>query len=96
MLESKSDIQLYVAPKGLRDFIYNPSKMKEDYLREGWKITKIGIPSLKTHATNYTTKGECRQYGLKHFVTSTLHVLQGLTINKIATEINMFSSEYNL
>ena len=32
---------------------------------------------------------------MKHYVTSTLHVLQGLTINKIASELNMFSSDYN-
>ena len=49
-----------------------------------------------THSTHYSTKGQRKQYGVKHYVTSTLHVLQGLTIKKIATEINMLSSEYNL
>ena len=57
---------------------------------------KRGIPTLNTHATTYNTKAQRKQYGLKHYVTSTLHVLQGLTINKISSELNMISSDYNL
>ena len=44
---------------------------------------------MNTHATTYNTKAQRKQYGLKHYVTSTLHVLQGLTINKIASELNI-------
>ena len=66
------------------------------YLNEGWKRMKIGVPTMNTHEINFRVKAQRKQYGIKHYVTSTLHVLQGLTINKIATEINMLSSEYNL
>ena len=95
-LQSFRDIYLYVAPRTLKDFTYDPTKTTDTYINEGWKKTKIGIPILNTHATTYSTKAQRKQYGLKHYVTSTLHVLQGLTINKIASELNMFSSDYNL
>ena len=86
-----------MAPKGLKIFVYDPLlKSKEIYLMEGWKKQKIGTSTINTHATNYCTKGNRKQYGLKHYVTATLHVLQGLTINKLATEINVFSSDYKL
>jgi len=94
-LKSFRDIYVYVAPRCLKDFKYNPLKSKETYVNEGWQKRKIGT-NQNTHALNHTKKGERKQYGLKHFVTSTLHVLQGLTIEGIATEINMFSNEYNL
>mgnify|MGYP003340757998 CR=1 FL=1 len=95
-IKSFKDVNLYIAPNGLNDFKYDHTKTKEDYIREGWKKAKVGAPSIKTYAMNHNTKAQRKQYGLKHFVTSTLHVLQGLTIDKIATEINMHSSSYNL
>ena len=95
-VKSFRDINFYIAPNGLKDFKYNKFKRKETYIEEGWKKIKIGVPTLKTHRTTVNIKAQRKQYGVKHFVTSTLHVLQGLTIDKIATEINMYDSDYNL
>ena len=41
-------------------------------------------------------KAERRQYGLKHCITSTIHVSMGCTFTKVGTQISHYSNSFKL
>ena len=63
----------------------NPKKAIEE--RDGLR-KKVGISPIRSHITSSNMRGQRKQYGLKHHVTSTSHASMGDTLNKIVTEIS--------
>ena len=89
-------IQIMVAPAGSKVITYDPNKDINEYIREGWKIEYVGTSPVRPHAVKMNMRGQRKQYGLKHHVTSTVHACMGDTLDKIVTEISSDSGEYRL
>ena len=85
-----------VAPPGVKIVEYDGEKSKEGYRREGWVEKKVGMSPIRSHITSRNMRGQRKQYGLKHHVTSTVHASMGDTLNKIVTEISTDGNDYCL
>ena len=81
-------IPILVAPPGLRDFIFTGDKCEDSYIRDGWKKCLVGIGPENTYSVQGNLKAQRKQYGLRPFVTSTVHACMGDTLIKIATEVS--------
>ena len=88
-IDNFNKIQILVAPTGTRFFTYNPNKTKESYISDGWKIVHIGTSQESVKSLPGNMKAQRRQYGLKHYVTSTVHASMGDTLDALATEISL-------
>ena len=78
-------IRMMVAPPGIRFIEYDQSKTTTDYIRDGWKLKSVGVAPERSHVTKMNMRGQRKQYGLKHHITSTVHACMGDTLNKIVT-----------
>ena len=93
-LPSRSDIDnfrkisIMVAPPGIKMVEFDENKTREDYLEEGWVKNNVGVGPQRTHTVSMNTRGQRKQYGLKHHVISTVHASMGDTLHKIVTEIS--------
>ena len=87
-------IKLLVAPPGSKDIIYDESKSKQSYLDESFNEVQLGIAPQHTHALSNNLQGRRKQYGLKHYVSSTIHGSMGDTLQFMATQIS--TKESNL
>ena len=89
-------IQLFVAPPGLKTFIFEGMVDQEYYLTRGWKLNYVSTSKEYDIAIPGSLKGRRTQYGLKHHVTSTVHSCQGDTLHKIATEVSHLNKNFKL
>lgn len=80
-------VKLLLFPTTLKfeDFVFNPSVSKEYYLALGFKEIHMGVsPSRIMYLTN-DIQGKRRQYGLRHYVSGTIHSTMGDTYTTMAT-----------
>ena len=89
-------IPMLVAPPGIKDFIFETSKSKEEYYAEGWTNHMVGVSPIKTNSVQGNLKAQRKQYGLKPYVTSTVHASMGDTLQTIATEVSFENAEFRL
>jgi len=85
-----------VAPAGIKMVEFDVNKSSEDYMQDGWVKKKVGACPQRTHTASMNMRGQRKQYGLKHHVTSTVHASMGDTLHKIVTEISTQENEYSL
>ena len=81
-------ISIMVAPAGIKMVEFDVNKSSEDYMQDGWVKKKVGACPQRTHTASMNMRGQRKQYGLKHHVTSTVHASMGDTLHKIVTEIS--------
>ena len=75
---------------------FDANKTRRHYEDEGWKNKYMGeVPNLK-YSINMGMRGMRRQYGLKNYVTSTVHACMGDTLHKVVTEISNERHELKL
>ena len=72
-------ISIYVAPPGLKEYVYTSSHNSNYFATNGWKESNIGCAPEHVHALPSVMCGKRLQYGLKHHVTATIHGYQGDT-----------------
>ena len=89
-------IEILIAPPGLQDVVYDPNKTKNEYITDGWKTEKIGVAPSRIIKIDRNYQAERRQYGLKHHITSTIHVSMGDTLKKVAMEISDQNGSFKL
>ena len=89
-------IKLIVAPPGSKEIIFDDSKSKQSYLDDGFYEVRLGIAPQHTHALSNNMQGRRKQYGLKHFVSSTIHGSMGDTLQFMATQISTKESNFSL
>lgn len=93
-LPSEEDVQnwrkisVLAAPPGVKDIEFDTSRSIDDYIADGWKVTKVGTAPERTRAVGNHMQAQRRQYGLKHHVTATIHASMGDTLTKVALELN--------
>ena len=96
VIDSFMKIRLMVAPTGVKFIEYDDQKRMSEYIEEGWVEHLVGIAPERSHCVGNNMRGQRRQYGLKHHVTSTVHACMGDTLKKIVTEISNEKNEFNL
>ena len=89
-------ISILVAPPGMKVLEYDIEKPHEEYISEGWSPQYVGIAPERPQNVNMNMRGERRQYGLKHHLTSTVHASMGDTLNSLVTEISNQNDDFRL
>ena len=89
-------IKVLIAPPGVKKIEFDKDKDKITYLNEGWVEVNISSPEERTHLINGRIQCQRKQYGLKHRVTSTIHVCMGDTLHKVDIEISYNDPYYKL
>ena len=59
-------------------------------------MKSVGVSPERSHTAKMNMRGQRRQYGLKHHVTSTVHASMGDTLHKIVTEVSNRSNDFRL
>ena len=75
---------------------YDPDKYIDQYFIDGWTLYNVGSAPERTQSTPDNLRAQRRQYGLKHRVTSTIHVSMGDTLYEVAMEISDIDNSYKL
>jgi len=87
---------MMVAPPGVKVVEFDATKSRQDYIRDGWVMKSVGVSPERSHAAQMNMRGQRRQYGLKHHVTSTVHASMGDTLHKIVTEVSTEGNDFRL
>ena len=95
-IESFRKIPIMVAPPGIKVVEFDERKTTEEYISEGWLKKLVGTSPDRTYSVQMNMRGQRRQYGLKHHVTSTVHATMGDTLHKIVTTVSTEECEYQL
>ena len=85
-----------VAPPGIKVVEFDDTKTTEEYISEGWVQRYVGSSPENKYSVQNNMRGQRRQYGLKHHVTSTVHATMGDTLHKIVTSVSTQDGEYQL
>ena len=89
-------IKVMVAPPGLKEFFYEGITDNNYYIQRGWKIELLGVAHTYEIPIPGGMKAICKQYKVKHHVTSTVHACQGDTLHRVATEISYTNKNFTL
>ena len=89
-------IKLLLAPPGTKSIQYDSNKLKQEYISEGYKEISMGVCNAYTQRLKDYKQGKRKQYGIKHYVSATIHAAMGDTLNKMATSISMNNSNFEL
>ena len=84
------------APVGEKNVEFNETMSKEDYITCGFEEIEVGLSPDQTQNLPGSIQAKRNQYGLKHYVTSTIHACQGDTIISIATEISQNNANFKM
>jgi predicted GIY-YIG superfamily endonuclease/DNA replication protein DnaC len=89
-------IKIMLAPHGTKLIPANtiieqdPLQTKQNLIQHGWKESTIGSAMPHGQKLNASMRGKRQQYGLKHRVASTIHSVQGQTLDTVITCIATF------
>eukprot|EP00957_Ditylum_brightwellii_P044221 3355597-Ditylum_brightwellii.AAC.1 len=75
---------------------FNETMSKEDYIACGFEEIKVGLSQDQTQNLPGNIQAKAKQYGLKHYVTSTIHACQGDTIISMANEISQSNANFKM
>ena len=89
-------IPIMVAPPGVKVVEFDGNKSRQDYTKDGWVMKSVGIAPERSHTAQMNMRGQRRQYGLKHHVTSTVHASMGDTLHKIVTEVSTEGNDFRI
>lgn len=92
-LNNWKKVKVLAAPPGVKDISFDPTASKEYYLAQGYKEVSVSTAPERSQTVGDNIQDHCKQYSLKHQVTSTIHAAMGDTLLKMATEI--FRSDPN-
>ena len=85
-------IFIYVAPPGLKEYVYSSSHYSNYFAANGWKKVNISCAPEHVHALPNAMRGKRLQYGLKHHVIATIHGCQGDTLHRLIIQISASNS----
>lgn len=95
-LDNWEPVSIFAAPAGVK---CAPKHItgRQQLIAEGWKEVTVGVAPefIKTYA-RYGVKAHRRQFGLRPYVSSTIHSIQGATLLALATSIQAHIKEMRL
>ncbi len=90
-------IKILVSPLGLKEIVdFDENATKQSYLDKGYTEIAMGVAPQRTQALGNNLQAQRKQYGLKHYVTSTMHGAMGDTLTKMATQISKTNSDLKM
>ena len=84
------------ASVGEKNVEYDETKSKEDYISCGFEEIEVGLSPDQNENLPGNIQARRKQYGLRHYVTSTIHACQGDTIISMATEISQNNANFKM
>ena len=70
-------IKLLLAPPGTKSIQYDSNKLKQEYISEGYKEISMGVCNAYMQRLKDYKQGKKKQYGIKHYVSATIHADMG-------------------
>ena len=95
-LAANQSISVFAAPPGVK---CAPVVVegREHLMREGWLEVSVGMaPEYPLTMQQYGVRAKRKAYGLRPFVASTIHGVQGATLPELATRIEFSDKEFRL
>ena len=83
-LDHYRQIPIMVAPPGVKVVEFDDRKSTDEYIHEGWVEKLVGMCPERSHTVQMNMRGQRKQYGLKHHLTSTVHSSMGDTLHKLS------------
>ena len=96
VLDGFKKLFVLAALPGIKDIEFDADATKEVYLEKEFKEVKVGVAPERTKVLKRNTQAKQMRYGLRHRVTSTIHVAQGETLSSLATEVSLNDSLFRL
>eukprot|EP00957_Ditylum_brightwellii_P189197 14401587-Ditylum_brightwellii.AAC.1 len=84
------------APPGLKEIQWEEERPKQHYLDCGFAENSVGLAPEWVQSVRYNLQAQQKKYGLKHRVTSTIHVAMGDTLSRAAIEISRDNTSFQL
>ena len=84
-LDKWQKIKVLIALPGKKKNFFDDTASKEDYLNNGFKECRIGVAKEYTQSLKNNMQGKRKKYGLKPYVSSTIHGAMGDTLQYMAT-----------
>ena len=95
-LDNWQKIPMLIAPPGTKEIEFDETKLKQAYLDDGFKEQRVGIAKEYTQSLSNNLQGRRKQYGLKPYVSLTIHSAMGDTLQYMATQISSNDSNFHL
>lgn len=95
-LDNWQKIPILIAPPGTKEIEYDDTKSKQSYLDIGFVEQQIGVTKEYTQSLSNNLQGRRKQYGLKPYVSLTIHSAMGDTLQYMATQISVNDPNFNL
>ena len=95
-LDKWQKIKVLIAPPGTKEICFDESRLKEEYLNNGFKECCISVAKEYTQSLKNNMQGKRKQYGLKPYVSSTIHGAMGDMLQYMATQISVHDTNFNL
>ena len=95
-LNNWQKIKILIAPPGTREIIYDETMTKQSFINNGFTECRIGTSNEYTQSLKNNIQGKRKQYGLKPYVSSTIHGAMGDTLQFMATQISTQDSNFSL
>ena len=89
-------IKLLKTPPGFCEIVFNLDASKQDFIYKGFIEVLVEIAPGCTQYLGVGVQAQCKQYGLKHHFTSTIHTAIGDTLSSMATEVSCTNSNFKM
>ena len=95
-LDAFRPIHLYAAPPGVRSAPEH-TLTRGELLERGWtRVRLVTAPERKQTYSCYGVRAKRKQYGIRPFISATIHCIQGATLYALATSIEIHKRELRL
>ena len=95
-IDNWQPIKLLLAPPGMKSIEYDVDKSKQQFINEGFQEISMGICNAYTQQLKHYKQGKRKQYGIKHYVSASIHAGMGDTLNQMATSISTKDCNFEL
>ena len=95
-LNNWQKIKVLIAPPGTKEIIYDDTMTKQSFINNGFIECRIGTSNEYTQSLKNNIQGKRKQYGLKPYVSSTIHGAMGDTLQFMATQISTQDCNFSL
>ena len=89
-------IKVLLALPGCKEVIYYEGASKESYFEKGFVEISIGCTPERIKNLSYYVYGNYEQYGLRHYISGTIHSAIGDILSSISTSIFNYIPLYKL
>ena len=83
-------------PLGKNEVVFDPNETKQSYIEQGFVEVEVGVAPEYSYSLQDNVQAKRKQYGLRHYVSSTIHEAMGDTLPSVAIEISMRNKDFKI